>query len=151
MNIIICGLKGTGKTTLSKILAKKYNLCYINDYEIGVENEEKIVNFINNHDNYVYDLCYSLSPRSCLNVKNAVIYFLGFVSIDEKILYNLMKNKGKMINFEQIKQLRSKSLLFCQECKKYNLPFYDVNKDRQKIINEILEEIDKRRRKYANT
>ena len=34
MNIIICGLKGTGKTSLCKEIEKEYGFNYINDYTI---------------------------------------------------------------------------------------------------------------------
>ena len=45
-NIIICGLKGTGKTTLSKLIAQKYGYKYISDYEIKEDINSREIYFL---------------------------------------------------------------------------------------------------------
>lgn len=146
MNIVICGLQGTGKTTLSKMLVEKYNFNYINDYRIFETGKckNKIIEFVNNNDNYVVDLCYSLSPKDTLKLKNAIVYFLGFFTIDENVLFTLMQQKGENITLKQIIKNKKRGQKFQLECKKYNIPFYDINQDRKVILDKILFEIDKK-------
>lgn len=140
MNIIICGLQGTGKTTLSKQISNLFGFKYINDYTICSNKigEEKIIKFINDNDYFVLDLCYSLKPSNCLKFKNIIPYYLGFVSIDENLLFKLMKNKGENISLKQIKDNITISKKMQEECRLLKIPFYDINKERQFIIDEIL-------------
>ena len=68
MNILICGLKGTGKTTLAKRIAKDFDFNYISDFEICAGDsivESAILDFIESHSGFVLDLCYSVTPESC--------------------------------------------------------------------------------------
>lgn len=140
MNIIICGLQGTGKTTLSKQIVKELGYKYINDYNICSSNFNKrqIMDFAKNNDNYVIDLCYSLNPVDYANLKDIIVYYLGFVSIDENLLFQLMKSKGEDITLEQIKNNKAKCKEMQRQCKKYNIPFYDINKDRKIILDNIM-------------
>ncbi len=144
MNIVICGLQGTGKTTLSKMLVEKYGFSYINDYKIfkSGKSKNKIISFVNNNDNFVVDLCYSISPKDATKLKNSIIYFFGFVTIDENVLFNLMRQKGENITLKQIVKNKKKGKKFQTQCKKYNIPFVDINQDRQVILNNILKEIE---------
>ncbi len=144
MNIVICGLQGTGKTTLSKMLVGKYKFNYINDYKIleGGKSKSKIIDFINNHDNYVVDLCYSISSKDATKLQNSLVYFLGFVTKDPKELFKLMEQKGKNIVLRKIKANKTKSKKYQKECKKFGIPFFDVNEDRQVILDKIMLEID---------
>ena len=84
------------------------------------------------------DLCYSLKPSNCLKFKNIIPYYLGFVSIDENLLFKLMKNKGENISLKQIKDNITISKKMQEECRLLKMPFYDINKERQFIIDEIL-------------
>ncbi len=143
-NIIICGLKGTGKTTLSKLIAQKYGYKYISDYEI----KEDIKSFAANKEGYVMDLCYSLFPKDCVELSNSLVYFLGFASIDEKLLYFLMNQKNEGVGTKQIEEMKRASLLFFEECKCFNLPFFDVTMDREKVFNEIIIDIEKNKTKF---
>ena len=144
MNILICGLQGTGKTTLSKRISKDFNFKYINDYSIfNLKNENSkraIVDFICGNDNYVIDLCYSLTPSECSKL-NCITYFLGFSSIEPKVLYKLMKEKGENITLNQIENNRAQSQQFQEECKKFNISFYDINKDRNMLLDCIVNEV----------
>lgn len=144
MNIVICGLQGTGKTTLSKMIVQNLGYNYINDYRIfGTKKEScksDIINFINNNDNYVVDLCYSLSPCDCSKL-NCIVYFLGFSSIDAETLHKLMKAKGENITKDQIENNITRSQQFQKECEKFNIPFYDINKNRSIILDCIFKDI----------
>lgn len=144
MNILICGLQGTGKTTLSKMIAEKFNFYYINDYSIFNMNKKysksEIVNFIVSNDNYVIDLCYSLTPNECSKL-NCITYFLGFSSIKTEILYKLMSEKGVNITLNQIENNKAQSQKFQKKCEKLNIPFYDINKDRNIFFNSIINDI----------
>jgi len=144
MNILICGLQGTGKTTLSKRISKDFNFKYINDYSIfDLKNENSksaIVDFVCGNDNYVIDLCYSLTPSECSKL-NCITYFLGFSSIEPKVLYKLMKEKGENVTLSQIENNKAQSQRFQEECKTLNIPFYDINKDRNIILDSITNEI----------
>lgn len=144
MNIVICGLQGTGKTTLSKKIVEELNFNYINDYSIlkNTKNSCKsdIINFIKSNDNYVIDLCYSLSPCDCSKL-NCIVYFLGFSSIDTELLYNLMTAKGENVTKSQIEKNITLSQQYQKECEKFNIPFYDINKDRSIILDCIFKDI----------
>ncbi len=145
MNIIICGLKGTGKTTLAKKIAGKLNFVYINDFGICKENinENEIFNFINKNDNFVLDLWYSLSPKMCSELKNIIAFYFGFVSIDENLLLKLLKDKQEKINLREVREIKKQSKNIQNQCYEFDLPFIDINKERQIIINETLLEINK--------
>lgn len=71
MNFIVCGLQGTGKTTLSKRIVNDLGYKYINDYTICPDgfNKQKIIDFARNNDSFVIDLSYSLDPADCAMLK----------------------------------------------------------------------------------
>jgi adenylate kinase family enzyme len=143
MNIIICGLKGSGKTTLSKKIATRFNYKYINDYQIGLK-ESEIIKFIKNNNNYVLDLCYSLTPKECSKLENIIVYYLGFISLDNNTLYNLMKEKRLNVTLNKIEKMKNDSLLFKQECDKYGISFIDISDKRNEIIKEIIYNIEEK-------
>lgn len=171
MIIIINGLPGTGKTTLCKKIANEFNFEYVNDWEI-FEKKSVIFNefdnkllisqkyskiifeFINNNKekNIVLDLEYSISPSDFVN-KNIEEYtkviYLGFVSVDEDVLYNLFKQSSANggINVEmllkKVKFYKEMSSVYFEDCLKNDLEFIDINRDRNEIINEIILKLQK--------
>lgn len=171
MIIIICGLPGTGKTTLSKKIAEEFKFQYVNDWElfnsnnifvnefenkieVSKKHSQVIIDFIkeNSNNNLVLDLEYSLSPKDFINsnIKDFVeIIYLGFVSVRKEMLFDLFRKSSSNENVldeelkKQIKFYKEMSLLFCDECKKYNLDFIDINSDRNKILNIIIEKLKK--------
>lgn len=143
MNIIICGLKGTGKTTLCKEIEREHGFTYINDYTICDDfiNPLSIKSFIENRDNYVIDLHYSLKPKKLAKFKNCLVYVLGFINVPEDVLFNLFNKGGEDVTLKQIKRKFKLSLKFKKQCEKYGVTFIDINHDRNEIINGILDEI----------
>ncbi len=144
MNIIICGLKGTGKTTLCKEIERNYGFTYINDYTIcdDLLNKFSLISFIENRNNYVIDLNYSLTPKKLSKLKNCIVYVLGFATVKEDVLFNLFNQKSEEVTLKQIKHKIKLSLKFKKQCEKHNVTFVDINKDRNEIINSILDEIN---------
>jgi len=171
MIIIICGLPGTGKTTLSKKIAEVFSFQYVNDWElfknsnifinefenkieVSKKHSQVIIDFIkeNSNKNLVLDLEFSLSPEDFINsnIKDFVrIIYLGFISVSKEKLFDLFRNSPSNENAldeelkKQIKFYKEMSLLFCDGCQKYNLDFIDINSDRNKILNIIIEKLKK--------
>ena len=164
MKILICGLPGTGKTTLSHIIAEKYGFVVKNDFSIfnelsinikNQENKKKISKDYSKllygymqktQGNVVYDFEYSILPNELkhFNLDKFKIVFLGFYSLPEEIIFNLFRKSStndKMTDEE----LKHKIMLYkrlsknCkEECEKYGFKFFDINKDRNIIFDEIL-------------
>ena len=143
MNIIICGLKGTGKTSLCKEIEKEYGFNYINDYTICDDflNKYSLLSFIENRDNYCIDLHYSLSPKKLSKLKNCIVYVLGFASVNQNTLFELFSENGETVTLKQVKRKIKLSLKFKKQCEKYDVNFIDINRDRKKIMLEILNQI----------
>lgn len=165
MKILICGLPGTGKTTLSKMISENYHYFLISDWDIFYQNRisikdyedknkisEKYSNLLIkslNKDNLVADLEYSISPNDFVKSKldNVLIVYLGFVSVDEETLFNLFRKSKSNDKYtdkelkEQIKFYKEMSLDYKSQCEQNNLKFFDVNTDRKIIFEEILQKI----------
>ena len=143
MNIIICGLKGTGKTTLCKEVERELGFTYINDYTIcdDLLNKYSLLSFIENRDNYVIDMHYSLTPKKLKKLNNCITYVLGFASVSEDKLLEAFNSKNENVTPKQIKRKIKLSLKFKKQCEKHGVTFVDINRDRNEIINQLLTEI----------
>ena len=167
--IIINGLPGTGKTTLSKTFVSERGYTYINDWKIFKENKIEINEFENkniiskkyskliadyvinnNNNNVVFDLEYSISPNDLVKNKLnevAQCFYLGFVSLPNKKIFNLFRKSSSNDNKsddelkQEIEFYKNSSLDYQEQCKKHNLEFIDINKDRKLIFEEILQKI----------
>lgn len=164
MKILICGLPGTGKTTLSHILAEKYGFNVKNDFTIFQElninisnlEDKKCVskNFSkllfeymqNTPDNVVFDFEYSILPSDlkCSELDDFKIIYLGFYSLKEETMFNLFRKSSaneKVTDDElrrKITLYKNLSKICKEECDKFGFAFFDVNKDRKIIFDEIL-------------
>lgn len=167
--IIINGLPGTGKTTLAKKLVNEHGYKYVNDWEIFQKNnivinklEDKnsisekysklIADYIiKNKDNkVVFDLEYSISPSDLVKNKLneiAQCFYLGFTSLPSETIFQLFRKSSSNDNKsdEELKQeiefYKNSSLDYENQCKKHNLQFIDIRKDRKLIFEEILDKI----------
>jgi len=164
MKILICGLPGTGKTKLANKIAKEHNFFYISDWDIFnangivIENQNKNVVSKNYHQlllshilnikgDVVADLEFSVSPNDFASFNTAEevkIVYLGFYSLPvnvlcEKFKENINPNTSESKLTNKIMGYKQISFDYFQQCKKQSLPFFDVNKDRKLVLNEILE------------
>lgn len=157
-------MPGTGKTTLSHIIAEKYGFVVKNDFSIfnelrinikNKENKKKVSKDYSKllfgymqktQGNVVYDFEYSILPSDLIHfdLDNFKIVFLGFYSLPEEIIFNLFRKSstnGKMTDDElkhKIMLYKSLSKNCKEECEKYGFKFFDINKDRNIIFDEIL-------------
>ncbi|MBQ9790695.1 MAG: hypothetical protein IJW24_03775 [Clostridia bacterium] len=169
MMIIINGLPGTGKTTLSKMFANSYGYKYFNDWEIFKANniqinelEDKniisekysklIADYVikNKDDKVVFDLEYSISPNDLIkHGLNGIAqsFYLGFTSLSNDTIFNLFRKSSSNDNVsdDELKQkidyYKNCSLDYQKQCEEYNLEFIDICKDRKLIFEEILDKI----------
>ena len=162
--IIICGLPGTGKTTLSKMIAENKGYRYISDWEI-LDNSSReshaedrikisktlspeIDNFIlaNSDQKLVLDLDYTALPEDFSNFKtNALckIIYLGFGDITFEELYHAMQSKSNSNKSEeQVKYYLEISELCKTQCNEFGYDFFAIGKNRQETIQKIFDEIE---------
>lgn len=160
-NIIICGLVGTGKTTIAKKIENELSYNYIDLYNIikvdfsdkekaSKEYASKIDDYLLSlkSDKYVIDCDYLILPEDFNNYKSKNKYeiiYLGFNDIDFDVLYNKFKNdyikKNKRFDdnklVSELKYIKEISKKVFNDCKKYNYKFFDINKDKSILVEEI--------------
>lgn len=164
MKILICGLPGTGKTTLTKMISEQFNMRRVSDWDIFKQHEIKIcetenknyiskrysellMKEINKSNNVVVDLEYSISPNDFINFnsKDCIIIYLGFVKVGELDLYNVFRNSSSNSKYtnedlkEKVSFYKQMSCDYKKQCIKNNLKFFDVNKDRKEIFKASLD------------
>lgn len=143
MNIVVCGQKGTGKTTLCKRISSELNFKYISDFDIcgGECNPQKILDFENNNDGYVFDLLLSVRAKDCKKMQNAYCVFLAFAQADERLLQEKMSIHGERVTLSKIRRLKAQGKKIMGECGKSNIPFFDIDKNRDEMLSEIFDGI----------
>lgn len=168
MKILICGLPGTGKTTLSNIIAKKYKYSIESDFSIFRELNINIINredkkFIsknysqllydyikNANDNIVFDFEYSILPKELAKYQlcNLKIVYLGFDTLSNETMFNLFRKScaNREIEDTELKRrilsYKILSKIYKRQCEDYGFKFFDINKDREIIFDEILKFIE---------
>lgn len=165
MKLIICGLPGTGKTTIAKNIFEKHKFKIISDWDIfdkykikinkfenkntvSINYSKILFDYVNNsNENYVFDFEYSISPNEFIKYSNQndiKIVYLGFVNIDEKILFDLFKKSSTNKKYSdvelisKIKFYKDMSILFKKQCDAHNLKFFDVNKNKNELLQDVL-------------
>jgi adenylate kinase family enzyme len=163
--IIICGLPGTGKTTLCKQIVDEYGYNYVSDWQIldgqgrescGENRKQISKKFSTQIDNYILvhsnqkliiDLDYSALPQefSTFKSKNMVqMVYLGFNNISSVALYKVMSKKDNSTDLKaKIDYYLSISNFVKAECKKYGLTFYGINKNHNSTLELIKETLTK--------
>lgn len=172
MKLIICGLPGTGKTSLVHKIFDEYKYRIISDWDIfekynivinKIEDKnivsEKysklLLDYINNqNDNIIVDLEYSISPSDFVKYNkysNIQIVYLGFVSVEVKTLFDLFRNSESNCKYADdelkllIKFYKEMSVEYKQQCDKLDIKFFNINKDRKIMQQKILDYLDVRR------
>lgn len=167
-NIIICGLNGTGKTTIAKQYCEKLGYQYIDLYDVinsyfNDDNKvdasnvlkEEIDNYLfkRSKDKVIIDCNYLILPVDFINYhsnQDYEIIYLGFYDIDVDVLFEKFSKdyEKKNINYDS-SELKNKLIYFNEiskkvynDCKKYNYKYFDINKDKKLVLEEISEYID---------
>ena len=164
--ILISGERGTGKTTISKNVAKGLGYNYYTDYDIinrvGIKHGEKKVNnardisiglyrkFFSEHknENIVVDAETSILPSQVKVLQKEFdidAVFLGFYGISETSLFEQLKSKHKDMQDDEIKnwacgllELGVKVKFLCEE---ENIKFQPINYNRVSVIEELSQEL----------
>ena len=141
---VICGIPGTGKTTLSKMLSEKYDLQYISDWHL-LENTKlefkKIIEFVNNNQNFVLDLDYRNYKKilDFSSIKNLeVVYLIFDSSLSLELLKKVFKNEK---SDEEIKNYIELSLKYKLFCTNHNSKYDEINKNRDTLLKNILKSL----------
>lgn len=171
--IIINGLPGTGKTMIAQHIQKEYGYTYINDwdilknngilldnrddkYDISKSHATIIKKYIEDNSNkkIVLDLEYSITPSDYIKHgldKVSTTIYLGFYSIDSETLFDLFckSSSNNGLSFEELKDkialYKKYSAEYMEDCKKNDITFIDVCKDRNLIQDEVITMLKKAR------
>ena len=162
-NLIICGLVGTGKTTIAKNICEELNYEYVDLYEkidenIDTKDKEKASKLLAKDINKylinaidkkcIIDCDYLILPNEfyCCDAKdNYNIIYLGFNSVDIELLFKKFSEdyKKKNITYDS-KELRKQIEYFKYisnkvylDCQKYNYKYFELNKEKSLVIEEI--------------
>lgn len=161
MNIIICGLIGTGKTTLSKKISNDLHYKYIFLDELlnkSINSNDKLTasaklnndieNYLRDINNCVIDCEYLIMPSQYFNSRykdNCLIIYLGFSSVDINVLVEKFKTdyEKRKIEFKEeelvnrLKYYKEISNYVCNECQKYNYKFFDIAKEKSIVLDDV--------------
>ncbi len=163
--IALIGMMGSGKTTISKLLANKLNIEAVDlDYVFEKENKIKIKDFFKEYGEEAFRKKENEILTTCLLKENIIISTGGGIILKEenrKLLFNnevytvYLKAKPDTI-FNRIKNDKTRPLLLVdnpkkeiekillsreQFYKKANLTVHTDNKTIQKITDEICKEL----------
>lgn len=146
MNIILYGLRGTGKTTIGKLLAEKMHKKFIDTDDVRLEKfrqtAEEVV------ENGGWPLFRAQEKEVILdiakNFDNSIISTGGGAMMDEENVIALKKNGKTILLIANTKTMANR---IYEERKKNNRPALTSNKNPEQEIEEIW---DQRKDKYLN-
>lgn len=144
--ILICGLPGTGKTTLSKLIEKELGFKYVSDWQLD---DNKLLDFVlsGKDEKIVLDIdMRHLDEESIMFFRrlNLEIYFLGYDEKDRQSLLEVFNSQKKV---DELLQLSKK---FKNICKENAFAFHIIEGDRAKIIEKLFKEIKENIMKVAD-
>ena len=146
--IIICGVPGSGKTTISKSICAKQNFLYVNDFELLKKSgknklsKESLFEFISSpeNENVVLDLDYSNAETDYLLPRGVPCIYLGFKPEDKPALIQKYVSNGR--DEVEANELASKHIDLCkfytENCEKLKLKFFTIEKRRDKTIEAVI-------------
>ena len=146
-NIMILGICRTGKSTFSKMIQKKFNYYQIIEVDTIISALQKTIpsipiGFI--HDNLPENkLPQFLNLLIQKNINKSGNDY-GFIinncrKYDNKEEWTARRNDNKLIeHFTFYKSIEKKIIL---DCKKYGIKCIDMSHNRNKILNDLLDEI----------
>ena len=139
MNIALIGFRGTGKTTISKLLARKLNKNLISaDVEIAKQINQSVERFVKKHswdkfhdiesdtiekisnfDDCIFDTNYNIVVRNenIVNLKRSSLVVL--LTADIRIVVSRIKNKKYISSFEKSSHLSELRNIFQELEQKY--------------------------------
>lgn len=128
-----------------------------------IETSKKFIKFMKrlsktgNYDKFEYRLAfdlYHITPKDYyenIDKNRCDIYFFGYpnITVDEKFKdirnfdtkYDWTSKKEDKIVLEHVKNYIEISKWLQKECQKYNLPFIDISRNREKVIDDFVEMI----------
>lgn len=131
-NITLCGMMGSGKTIVGKILAKKIGFSFIDTDKVIEEKSGKSINTIfNEHGEEYFRVLEKKIITEILEKQNYVIS-LGGGSIEHKSIRKVIKNKSYNIYLEVCIDVLIKRL-----SKSKNRPLI-YNKDINQTLNKLI-------------
>ena len=184
-HIIIAGIPRSGKSTVSKLISKKFGYQHIsmdaiiagfeeNFPETGINTEadmssmdilhnisHKIAPFIQSmiadgdYDECDYGMVidiYQLLPEDYIEYidrERCDIYYFGTAECTKEERFKILKKydtpqdytyyKSDDENFEGCGYIVEQSKLIRKECKKYDLPYFDMTNNRGRVIEQFIE------------
>ena len=138
----------------SKKLSKELKLTYLNDWQLFHEmGMSKVPNskifskimaeFLRDKQKVVLDADMSIMPKDYIKCGfDSKVYYLGFVSVDKNTLAQKLF-AGDTPNMSLAKR-KAKYLIKCgktlfKQCKKYNLPFFEIKEDSSRLRRPVEE------------